>query len=85
MITVHKYPFQIDDSFQLRLPAGAQLLTIQVQGATPCMWFKVDTEQPKYTKTFYVRGTGHDCSDVGEYLGTFQLHSGQLVFHVFGE
>lgn len=37
-------------------------------------------------RTFAIYGTGHVQESIcGEYIGTFQLHSGALVFHVFEE
>ncbi len=87
MITIYKYKVPVQDDFELNLPAGAKLLSVQTQGNTPCMWMLVDTEVPKKLVKFAVRGTGHDCTnlndDAWKYLGTFQLNGGQLIFHLF--
>ena len=35
---------------------------------------------------FRVAGTGHDLgSNVGRHIGSFQMHGGALVFHVFAD
>ncbi len=35
-------------------------------------------------RTILIIGTGHDISGPeGEYVGTYQLHDGNLIFHVF--
>lgn len=37
-------------------------------------------------RTFSIYGTGHEHESIsGEYVGTFQLQGGALVFHVFEE
>lgn len=83
MQTIHKYPFEINDTVELHVPQCGRLLKIDAQRDQPCMWFLVDDQAPKQRCTFLVRGTGHDCTGVGQHLGTFQMHGGSLVFHVF--
>ena len=40
----------------------------------------------KELRTFSIYGTGHQHESIsGEYVGTFQLHGGALVYHVFEE
>lgn len=83
--TVYKYPVTLDDAFALQLPRGAQLLTVQVQRGEPVLWALVDPGAPDETRTFRLAGTGHriDDADLLTYVGTFQLHGGALVFHLF--
>lgn len=84
---VWKYPVPRLDSMEVQMPAGAQILTVQVQGVTPVMWALVDPSAAKETRRFYVLGTGHPSEDrdLGRYVGSFQLHGGALVFHLFEE
>lgn len=66
------------------MPAGASVLCVQIQIATPCLWAIVDAEAPKVERWFRIYGTGHPMnkdSHAGNYVGTFQY--GPLVFHVF--
>lgn len=85
MRTIYKYPVNIDDSLSVEMPQGAQLLTVQVQGGTPCVWAMVDNRQRPVRRRFAWRGTGHDCGSlIGEkHVGTIQMHGGALVFHLF--
>lgn len=84
MKTVHKFPFPIGHLVRLEVPKFATFLKVDVQnGDQPCMWFLVDTDEPKQRLTFTLRGTGHDCEDVGAYVGTFQMYDGKIVMHVF--
>ena len=69
------------------MPVGAVVLTVQLQRGKPQLWAKVDPTAPKERRTFAVLGTGYEVgaarSDEWIYCGTFQLHEGALVFHVF--
>lgn len=85
MNTIHKYQFDVTDEFSVRMPRGADVLSVQVQYGTPCVWAAVDTNAEKVTRKFSCRGTGHDISGLTDamFVGTFQLHGGDLVFHLF--
>jgi hypothetical protein len=83
---VWKYalPFSGPDQFCLRMPAGAQPLTVQVQRGEPHIWALVDPNQPDTEIWFRIAGTGHPIEDrIERYLGTFQFADGALIFHVF--
>jgi hypothetical protein len=87
MKTIHKYPIKIEDHFTVMMPWHAQILCVQVQRDEPFIWALVDTRNSLVTRHFLLRGTGHDASEVAindaKYVGTFQLHGGDLVFHLF--
>ena len=86
MKTVFKYPLQVKDKQEIQMPVGAEILCVQVQGGTPCLWAKVDTEAAYDIKrTIRIYGTGHHINqdEPLDYIGTFQLENGVLVFHVF--
>lgn len=66
----------------LDLPTGAQLLTLQLQGDNPTLWFLCDANAPVIRRRLVIYGTGWPLPDSpGQYLGTFQ--AGALVWHVF--
>jgi hypothetical protein len=80
---VWKYELQ-NMVFQLEIPKGGTILSLQMQKGIPCIWILVDIEAEKESRTFEVVGTGNPIShEEGQYVGTFQLQSGELVFHVF--
>lgn len=83
MKRIYKYPLAAEDLQTVIMPEGAEILTIQVQGATPCIWALVDIEQPEERRTFRTYGTGHQVVTNGTYRGTYQLLGGDIVFHVF--
>jgi hypothetical protein len=82
-----KYPFEVEDEFELNLPVAARFLTVQVQDNIPCMWFQV-THETAYLemRKFYVVGTGHPFNPSDSvYLGTFQMLEGMFVGHLYEE
>jgi hypothetical protein len=84
MKTIYKYELAIDDTQELMLPEGAEILTVQMQDGYPRLWALVDPHAPKKRRYIDIYGTGHPVGDKhGQYLGTFQEHGGQLVWHVF--
>jgi hypothetical protein len=83
---IYKYPFSVAGEFDLQLPRGSSLLSVQVQAGTPCLWALVDADEPQASRHFRVFGTGHPVPKFsGSFVGTFQLEGGALVFHLFEE
>jgi hypothetical protein len=82
MKTVWKFPVT-PGPFEVEMPKGAQVLSVQVQGGEPFMWALVDDQAPKEKRSFNTVGTGHDSDEIQNwrFVGTFQL--GPLVFHLF--
>jgi hypothetical protein len=81
-LRIWKWPLKMNGHQDLNLPAGAQLLTLQLQGGNPTLWALCDTDAPLQPRRFAIYGTGQTLPEpVGQYLGTFQ--AGMLVWHVF--
>jgi hypothetical protein len=83
---VWKFPIPFpprEDMFTLRVPEGATPLTVQMQRGQPQLWALVDTDAPRTDYLFRIAGSGHPIDEVVQYIGTFQMASGDLVFHVF--
>lgn len=84
MLTVYKYPVQADDYFEVMMPAGAQVLTVQLQYGDAQMWALVNPDAPLRVYRFRLAGTGHPIRETNlTYIGTFQAMGGGLVFHLF--
>jgi len=84
MKTVWKYEINLyRQSFSL--PKDSKILTVQTQNNIPCIWVLVDTEQKEEERRYEIYGTGHriDPTLNLEYIGTFQVDGGTLVFHLF--
>jgi hypothetical protein len=84
MRVIWKFNFETKDEISVSMPKDAKILSLQTQNEIPCMWALVDPTAPKEERKFTIFGTGHHIADVlGEFVGTYQLHGGRLVFHVF--
>lgn len=84
---IWKYVIEPGESTHL-IPVGARFLSVQTQHEQPSAWFLVDPTQIKAPFTFTLRPTGAEwdrdpAARREEYLGTFQLERGALVFHLF--
>jgi hypothetical protein len=84
---IYKYQLSIADIQSISMPEGAEILTVQVQRDIPCLWALVNPERTNTERRIETFGTGLPVrSDMGverKYVGTYQVHSGDLVFHVF--
>lgn len=86
MFKVWKYDVPIDDYFELNMPIGAQVLTVDVQAERPCLWALVDPDMPKEKRRFRFAGTGHPINEPENrlrFINTFQMRGGSLIFHIF--
>jgi len=81
---IWKFPLRITDRQTLDMPAGAQVLTAQLQRGVLQLWALCDPLAEKAPRTFNVFGTGNPLpAQPGRYVSTFQMSGGELVFHVF--
>lgn len=84
MQAVWKFPLGPFDLMEIDMPTGSRVLCVQCQDGAPQLWALCDVSAPKQTRVFHIYGTGHTHGAInGEYVGTFQLADGALVFHVF--
>jgi hypothetical protein len=81
---IFKWVLTVTDKQSLLMPAGAKILDVQTQGDSCCLWALCDQNARQEGRYFAIYGTGNPTPDEpGQYIATFQLASGQLVFHVF--
>lgn len=85
--SIWKFQLSVTDIQSLYIPADAKILSVQVQHGEPCVWALVDTDKRDESRVLRTFGTGHPIgtSDNLVFIGTYQLHGGGLVFHVFEE
>lgn len=86
MQTIYKYPLQITDLQTLWLPAGAEVLTVQVQRDEVYLWAIVNLDLPPTDeRVFETIGTGGPVVSGGDirrrYIATVQ--QSPFVWHVF--
>ena len=81
---IYKYKLTLMDEITIHMPLGAKILHVECQQDIPCIWALVSPENRIVPHHFVMHGTGHKVSpDVGEHVGSFLMHQGQLVFHLF--
>lgn len=90
MKTIWKYPLKITYEQRIQMPVTAQVLCVQMQQCTPCIWAQHDDTAMVFDKplmemrTFYIVGTGREIEAKNfSYIGTFQTDGGQFVWHLF--
>lgn len=85
--SIWKFPIASPEQTTIKMPGGAEILTIQTQNGMPCIWALVNPENDTEERCFEIFGTGHDVPvDMGierKYINTFQLNGGGLVYHLF--
>lgn len=85
--TIWKFPLTVADVQHVAMPTGAEILCVQTQHEGPCLWVRVDPSATMEKRSIAIVGTGHPAPEPsdGDYIGTFQIHGGALVFHVFAK
>ena len=85
--TIWKFQLEITDKQFVRMPQEAEILSVDSQNDTACIWALVDPNKPTEERCFEIFRTGHPVHcDMGidrKFISTFQLRDGQLVFHCF--
>lgn len=89
---VLKYEVLLLDEFSIMTACG-RILCVQVlpkqpgvrEQETPYIWVSVESEyRGVVRRRFRLAGAGHAIDNERiSYIGTFQLHAGELVFHLF--
>jgi len=83
MKTIYKYELEGSNP-HIEMPYGSKVLCVQMQGAVPCIWAEVDPDAPLVKRSFRIVGTGHSIDFTnGEYIGTFQMHGGTFIWHLY--
>ena len=81
---IWKWELEITDRQELSMPVAARLLDVQMQNGRPCLWASCDENAQRVQRIIDIYGTGNPMPEnPGEYIGTFQVEGGLLVFHVF--
>lgn len=85
MKTIWKFPLAAVSPYSVRMPKGAEVLTVQRQDKMACIWAMVDPDADTENRYFEIYGTGNpiheDTALSRRYIGTFQVSP--FVWHVF--
>jgi len=67
----------------VRMPRGAEILTVREQHGEPQIWALVNPRELMGDREILIVPTGGDVPEGGKFVGTFFIENGSLVFHVF--
>lgn len=95
--TIWKFEFETENVFEIKMPKGAKILTVQTRMEKPCLWAMVNPEEEKELRKFRIFGAGGDASwsasdmEKMNYIGIYQLSiknnmlmlDGGFVGHLF--
>ena len=56
---IYKYPVILEERFELDIPEGAEILSVQMQRGKPKLWALVDPDINKVKREFLIIGTGN--------------------------
>ncbi len=86
MKTIWKFELETTDQQTLKMPNGAEILTVQIQHGVPCLWAMIYSDEPLEDRIIEINGTGNPVRDpcqMRKYIGTYQLQGGAFIGHVF--
>lgn len=92
MKQIWKYELEMIDNQAISMPRGSEIVAVQDQCGSICIWALVDTLEGRDFRFFDIIGTGHPIHDHGHspavtwcrnHVGTVQQSGGALVWHVF--
>ena len=85
MKNIHKYRLDICDVQLIEIPYGGKILDVQIQHNNLQLWALVNPSLSLQKRQIVIYGTGHNVlnDEHLNYISTFQIHNGKLVFHVF--
>lgn len=85
MKRVCEYELSIAESQYIKLPVGAEILSIQTKRGIPHLWALVDPDQAfTNAKSLLMFETGCDIPDLElKFIDTIQLNDGTFILHVF--
>ena len=85
--TMFKYPLAgwvretVITNHQVEMPRGARIRHVGIQQNQVTMWAEVDQDEAPETRSFAIRGTGHEIQEMEVYLGT--VFADPYVWHLF--
>ena len=86
MKTIFKYPLTGASYQDLYMPTNAQILKLDTQNGTPCIWALIDPNESIERIEIRIFYTGEPIYEADErlhYIGTYKQNEDSLIFHVF--
>ena len=85
MRQVQKFDLSNSINFSVRMPVGAQILSVGRYMSYLCLWALVDSDAPKELRFFDAYPTGYSIPGDAplHYLGTVQTEDVLSTWHIF--
>lgn len=81
-MVIWKFSLAVERRSTVRMPVGAQVLSVHVQRGVICLWAKCDPEMLIGNRHFTVVGAGYTMpSGLREFIGTVLMPP--FIWHVF--
>ena len=75
MEVIWKFELKVNDIVHIEMPKGAEILSVNTQNGTPCIWAKVDSKIETEKRSFAIFGTGEPlASNKMKFVHTFLSH-----------
>lgn len=76
------WKFELPNGFAITMPYGAEVIRVARQGAVPCLWAIVESDNAPAMRRFMVIGTGRPIPPAARfYIGTWD--DDPFVWHLF--
>lgn len=84
-LAVWKYDLNIKDRQEVWLPAGAQILSADLQQGELKLWVLVNPKETiNVSHNLKLAGTGHNINDIIiKFIDTIQFYNGSVIMHLF--
>ena len=85
MISIWKYPMEVEEFQFVEMPVNSMILSVQIQNGIPVIWAKVNTEEKQTEKRKFkmVPTGGYIEEEKSKFLETLQFNHGKFILHVF--
>jgi hypothetical protein len=82
--TIWKFRLLVRDYDTIQMPAGANIISVDVQHGEVCLWAEVDPGAAPQPRHFALVPTGGQLPRRNlEHLGTVLISSGNFVLHIY--
>lgn len=81
--TIWKWPIPFVDQFDILMPLDAEIIHVDTQDNAGQIWARVVPTGQGELRRFYLRRTGHPVDLDCRHVGSFIIHGGAAVYHLF--
>jgi hypothetical protein len=83
MFSIWKFGLELTEVQTIYMPEGADILSVQNQNGSLCIWALLSPTAPKVGRHFKVIGTGHKIETLADHKWIATVIQDQFVWHIF--